>query len=218
VSRVRQVRWACPAGHPAVLGPSKPRRMSTCRYCLLCSSHAAQLVERTAPALERQRDERAQKLVARRAAKKQKTAEQLAAYYTVVGINLLDEMRAALKCAVFKGMKEPTLIVRNSTRGTYGRAWYNKHQILVNRMPGLTPNDVRDTLLHELAHLKTGRTSRREHHGVAWKTNFRLACEQFLGVRPRVHTRFGGEVERLLEEREKSAASEQSSSQNGVES
>ena len=204
----KQVRWSCPNGCPAVLGPSKPRRNASVRYCLTCSADSPRLVERTAPALERKREARAQKLVVIKQARKERHAERLAAYYTVSGVNLLVEMRAALKAPVFKGMKEPDLVVRNrSGIGVYGRAWYHRHQILVNRIPGLTANDVRDTLLHELAHLCTGRTSRREHHGVAWKSNFRLACEQFLGVRPRVHTRFGGEVEKMLEERERSAAS-----------
>lgn len=206
----KQVRWSCPNGCPGVLGPRQPRRSASVRYCLTCSAKSPTLVERTAPALERQREARAHKRIVKLAERKRRVAEQTAAYYTVAGVNLLVEMRAALKCHVFKGMAEPELVVRNSTRGTYGRAWYSRNRILVNRKPGLTAHDVRDTLLHELAHLKTGRTSRREHHGVAWKSNFRLACEQYLGVRPRVHNRFGGEVERMLEERERSAASETS--------
>jgi hypothetical protein len=53
--KVKKVRWACPYGCPAVLGPSRPRKDDVCRFCLSCSSKSNRLVPRTAPSLDKKR-------------------------------------------------------------------------------------------------------------------------------------------------------------------
>lgn len=66
----RRVRWLCPNGCPAVLGPTRPPIDAVCRYCLRCSTTSRTLVTRTAPALERQARQREQRRERRAAAKR----------------------------------------------------------------------------------------------------------------------------------------------------
>lgn len=40
------IRWSCPNGCPAVLGPSRAARDAVCRFCLLCSEGSVHLVHR----------------------------------------------------------------------------------------------------------------------------------------------------------------------------
>jgi len=77
----RKVRWECPNGHPAVLGPTKPRKLATVRYCLMCSATASQLVERFAPALEKRREQQTEARKARVAKRQARAVEREAAYW-----------------------------------------------------------------------------------------------------------------------------------------
>ncbi len=54
---------------------------------------------------------------------------------------------------------------------------------------------MRETLAHEVAHVLTPGV----HHGIAWRTCFRLLCEEILGVRPKLDVRWHGEVTRKLQ-------------------
>jgi predicted SprT family Zn-dependent metalloprotease len=202
----RQVRWSCPNGCPGVLAPTKPRRDDVRRYCLACSAKSGRLVERASTALERARQARADRVQAANQKSLALRRFRLATYYTIAGVNVLDEVRLALKAPIFRGMREPSVLVRTRRTGwvgTYGRAWYSRHMILINRREGADAHDVRETILHELAHLRTGTFGHRRNegpHGAAWRNNFRLACEQVLNVRPRLEVRTHGEVARLLRE------------------
>ena len=73
----KQVRWSCPNGCPGVLGPRQPRRSASVRYCLTCSAKSPTLVERTAPALERQREARAHKCIVKLAERKRRVATRI---------------------------------------------------------------------------------------------------------------------------------------------
>lgn len=64
----RRVRWVCPNGCPAVLGPARPPMDAVCRYCLRCSATSLTLVTRTAPVLERQAQQRNERRERRAAA------------------------------------------------------------------------------------------------------------------------------------------------------
>jgi hypothetical protein len=79
VSTTKRVRWACPNGCPAVLGPSRPRRDDVARYCLTCSAKRGRLVLRTAPSLEAKRESKAERAKAKKAAAAARAAAREAA-------------------------------------------------------------------------------------------------------------------------------------------
>lgn len=54
----KQVRWKCEKCNDGLLAPSRPRRNDVRRYCLPCSTKSGRLVERIAPALDKQRVQR----------------------------------------------------------------------------------------------------------------------------------------------------------------
>jgi hypothetical protein len=217
----RNVRWICPtegADHAAVLAPSKPRNDDVRRYCLECSRATGRLVRRVPPALDKAREAKRAKAEARKQARLARRMQRAAAYYTVAGINLMEEMRRFLKLPVFKGtpllvsrfgrskMREPTLVIRRRTLKPrrFGCAQYARWRIIIADYPGIDEHCVRDTLLHELCHLACppffmGK-DKGKHHGVKWKNTYRLACEQAFGIRPRVENRFVHEVTQKLRE------------------
>ena len=200
MSAVKRVRWACPNGCPAVLAPSRPRRDDVARYCLPCSAKRGRLVLRVAPALEAKRAAKAAATKTKKATAVARTAERETAYHTVHGVDLREELkklwslpiahelRAKLDPNELDRTAPPKLVVRNRSAGAgrMGVAWWQRHEILINRVPGQDAHHVRDTLAHEVAHILTPRA----RHGIAWKTAFRLLCEQAYGVRPRVENRF----------------------------
>jgi hypothetical protein len=234
-----QLRWECPHGCPAVLGPRKPKIDNVCRYCLPCSATRGRLVKRSSPVLEKLRRERLVKIANKRMAKLSRKHERTAAYYTVLDVNLYDKMIEFTRLPVFKDnpigdrvpiyIYPPRLRLRRCSkkpRSRLGFCRYNgngssiRSHISISVWPEATLTSLLETLLHEVVHAHVGASPFRHnrHHGPRFKAILRAACEEAFGVRPRVHTRFVGEVERLLEEREKSAASEQSNSQNEGES
>ena len=194
---MKRVRWACPNGCPAVLASTRPRRDDVARYCLSCSAKSGRLVLRTAPALDTKREAKAVAAKAKKAARAQRATERETAYHTVHGVDLREELKKLWSLPIARELRTklhpqhrvtpPKLVVRNrSEKGRYGVAWWHRHEILINRIPGHDAFDVRDTLAHEVAHILTPGA----RHDVAWKTAFRLLCEQAYGVRPRVENRF----------------------------
>ena len=202
MSAPKRVRWACPNGCPAVLAPSRPRRDDVARYCLPCSAARGRLVLRLAPALEAKRAAKVAAAKMKKAARAERAAERETAYYTVHGVDLREELKKLWALPIARELRAklytlhrtaprgqpPKLVVRtrSTSGGRYGVAWWQRHEILINRIPGQDAFDVRDTLAHEVAHILTPRA----RHGIAWKTAFRLLCEQAYGVRPRVENRF----------------------------
>jgi hypothetical protein len=234
-----QLRWECPNGCPAVLGPRRPKSDNVCRYCLRCSTMGKFLVRRTSPTVEKSRSKRIVDHRDKLAAKRVREQERKAAYYTFEGVNLYDKMIEFTRLPVFKDnpigdrvpiyIYPPRLRLRRCSkkpRSRLGFCRYNgngssiRSHISISVWPEATLTSLLETLLHEVVHAHVGTSPFRHnrHHGPRFKAILRAACEEAFGVRPRVHTRFVGEVERLLEEREKSAASEQSNSQNEGES
>ena len=195
---MKRVRWTCPNGCPAVLGPQRPRLDDVARYCLPCSAQAGRLVPRTAAALEAAREKRGERAKEKRAQKRKREDAQEAAYYEVHGVDLRAELRRlwgtkiARECrrrlGWIRAAELPSIVVRTRTKpaNRYGVAFTSRHQILVNRIPGHDEHVVKDTLAHELAHILTpGRG-----HDVAWRNVYRLLCEEAYGVRPRVERRY----------------------------
>jgi len=210
----RLVRWACPTTHPAVLAPSRPRKDDVRRFCLECSKATGRLVARVPSALVKERERRIERQRHKKARTAVRTEEQTTAYYTVAGVNLLEEMRRMIQAKAFIGTslrrpcnKPPTLVVRRASRKPYtrlGTAYWSRWMIRITDYPGVTEHDVKETLCHELAHLATPGTV----HGPRWRTMFRLASEELLGVRPRLEKRFHGEVTGLLKAREAAESAE----------
>jgi len=210
----RNVRWECPTStvdvesgatvpkHRAVLAPSRPRADDVRRFCLPCSEATGKLVRRVSTTLAKERDRRSE---ARRAKEKGRALARKArevAYYTVAGVDLRALMTSYCRAKAWRGtpvgnnVKPPELRIRR-TKGQprrYGTAWWHRYRIQIVDYPGVGEHDVKETLIHELAHL----AAPRDHHGIKWKTVFRLACEELLGVRPKVERRYHGEVSSKL--------------------
>lgn len=88
-----QTRWACPNGCKAVLGPTRPRALNTCRFCLSCSekSSNSMLVKRVPVTLlkreEKEREARAKQRkreAEERDAAKRKQLQRDAVEYSVI--------------------------------------------------------------------------------------------------------------------------------------
>ena len=161
---------------------------------------------RVAPALETKRAMKTTAMKAKKAAAAARSAERETAYFTVHGVDLRAELRKLWALPIARELRAklhplhritpPTLSVQNRSAATnrYGVANSPAHTIRINRIPGHDAHTVRDTLAHELAHILTPRA----HHGIAWKTAYRLLCEQGYGVRPRVERRYIDEAHVMM--------------------
>jgi SprT-like family protein len=201
VTAAHRVRWECPNGHAGVLGPRQPRRDSIVRYCLPCSERTGRLVERTAPALERQRSAAAarsadkakrQRAAAARARARAAAAET--ARYTVDGLDLRAELARLCKLRTFKApgagpgrlaRRTPELTVTHRrARPTYELAaaddWGWRIRMAI--WPGMDTADARETLVHELVHLFVGRQEgNNAWHGPTFKRVMRAAFREAYG-------------------------------------
>ncbi len=197
---MRRVRWECPNGCAGVLGPSRPRRNDVCRYCLACSAVRGRLVERTAPSLDKKRAVRTEQLKTRRSADEAREEARTTAYYTVAGIDIRKEAQMLLRTDALRGLRMPKIQVRRASSYPRSRlgVCFHAGRIQITAYPGIDAYDVRETLAHELAHCKA---PWRCHHGTAWRTIFRLVCEQAYGVRPRLEVRWHDEASRLMREK-----------------
>lgn len=211
----KQTRWHCPNGCAALMGPTKPRADDTRRYCLPCSAATGRLVRRTAPTLDRKREQRATTHNEKALARRLVLAAKDTAHFTIAGLDVralvVEFCRAPSLSSNTPGMAG---IVRanmvgikirrckSMPRSRLGFARYSTFTITIFDYPGITPADLRETVLHELAHLRVGRTrdGGGGSHGTKWRTVFRLACEQTLGIRPRLDVCYHGEVTRKLGE------------------
>lgn len=72
----KQRRWVCGECNDGVLAPSKPRRDDVRRYCLDCSKRTGKLIERTCPALDRERAASTAKRTERAKAKRETATRQ----------------------------------------------------------------------------------------------------------------------------------------------
>ena len=91
----KQVRWKCEKCNDGLLAPSRPRKNDVRRYCLPCSAKQGTLVERIAPALEKQREKRT-------ALVQQKNKESRVRYQQKVQPYLERKKRAKQRQAIFE--------------------------------------------------------------------------------------------------------------------
>lgn len=158
MTAAQQRRWVCPnaetTGCAGIHAPGRMRRDDVRRYCIPCSVRTGRLVERTCPALDRERDRKASARRDKRATVAAKTRSKAVEDRTFGGIDMVAEAKRMWALPALReyhrGRRLPTLEFRQRHRGAYstGRAWPN--HIVVTF--GGTPSDMLSVLLHELAH------------------------------------------------------------------
>lgn len=192
----RRVRWACPNGCAAVLASTRPPKDATARFCLACSERSGRLVRRLAPALERERAVSEARRKERSAKEREREKAQELARWSVAGVDFREALRFAWSLPTAKewrsrrGLRSepPALHLRRSReqiRGCYGRAWPWLHKIQVRTIEGET--DARrelQTLLHEIAHILTGKDSAGLYHGAKFYACLARLREDWNGRAP----------------------------------
>ena len=173
------IKWVCLKCNSTKLGPSRPRKDDTVRYCLGCSEKSGRLVERMAPTLEKKRMRAAEKGAALRSVRRTRAVR--ADPSVIDGLDLpleLQRLCAALNFHV------PALKVRRGRKsGGSGHAYYRAHRIVMTLLPKGNKASATCLLVHELAHLYAGprwassldgrllvgERARQIHHGADWR-------------------------------------------------
>lgn len=192
-----RVRWECPAGiHPGVLGSTRPRLKSTVRYCLPCSEAAGELVERVAPALERQRA--AKTAVARKReernteqARATKRAQNFLEVRELDGtrgeVDIRKTLERMIRLPVLRDLAErhcpyarlraPEVTLRRSTEKGYntGHAPYWSWGFVVTASADADRESFEELLLHELLHLLTPGA----HHNNRYRSLLAMAAREY---------------------------------------
>jgi hypothetical protein len=202
----KRVVWRCPNGlHPGVLAGSRPKKNATVRYCLACSEETGVLVERVAPALERQRARKTAARDARAERERQRAREERAQAGLVSVVNadlnevILDAhglLDAAWRTAALRdGQRPPELIVRRGAPGKgrgspqrqpinpglraddriSGHAKPYDRRIVLTVRPGLGEAWLRAIVVHEAAHIACGPD---EWHGGLWRSAYVRALRE----------------------------------------
>lgn len=179
------VRWECPNGCPAVLGPKRPRRDNVVRFCLACSAKAGRLVPRSSPVVERERSASRERSAEKQARNRRLAAQGLrelasaeSAKWFVEGVDMRD---VAERMLPFVGLRRlPRMrIVRGRLRRTSGTSYGGA---IVLRIPDGGRLGVACWItLHELCHEALPRFE--EAHGVAFKRLLIDATEAITGER-----------------------------------
>lgn len=155
-------RWVCPSCGSGANAPERPRRDDARRYCLACTAKTGRLVERTCPALDRQRADRRTVQAARRSTKVERSKAADTEKWTVGGYDLRKEAKRIWALPTFRplaygadrGYPVPQIRLQHRT-GYYstGRAspWNG-----VAMTAGTDVGHALETLLHELLHAALG--------------------------------------------------------------
>lgn len=193
-----QIRWQCPSGqHPGALGPRRPRKDNIVRYCLPCSTATGKLVQRNAPALDRERTAAAARTAKKAAARRTKSRNEKAraqeattARYTVDGVDLRSEFKRLIRLRAFGGPQgplatsPPTFDISRRTvtpRAQLGTAWPWRNRILIATYPGQTREDALETLVHELTHI----AAHTHQHGTEFRRMMNAAFTEAYKVTPK---------------------------------
>jgi hypothetical protein len=196
-------RWICPLCAGGKLAPSKPRRDDARRYCLACSEKTGRLVERTCPALDSEREARAEaaKAKAGKAAERRKATRSVAkaadrSKLTIDGAYLpervpsywhvlCDEARKAAPRGTFIPAHDapPSLVVARSTRAGYYRGTGSRRRTHLRFGPGVDRAAALELLLHELCHGACAALNRAEGaHGMTFRKVLRAAAVRLWGI------------------------------------
>lgn len=148
-------RWVCPTCGSGINGPERPRKDDVRRYCLDCSAKTGRLVERTCPALEKQRAASSERAAAKRTAKIARQRQAAVARCMLGDLDLQREAQRLWRLPVMKDqpcwrMRLPDIEFRRSASKVYtsGRSYGGRIVITM----GYDPYGVLEVLLHELVH------------------------------------------------------------------
>lgn len=153
-------RWVCPKCGAGTNGPERPRRDDVRRYCLDCSAETGRLVERVAPALERQRAQAREKSAAKTTRKRETAREKAIAQRSIGGFDLLAEAKRIWNLPTMKelhrGKELPPIEWRRSPTKfrTSGHCDYYSRRIVITI--GTDAADAIETVEHELMHAVVG--------------------------------------------------------------
>lgn len=154
----KRVRWHCPNGCAAVLGPQRPRRDNTCRYCLACSEKAGRLVERKALALEKKSAAKSEAARLKARAKRERERAREVERWTVGGVDMVRVIALALKLPSLepaqpwlKHVHNWTLYRRKNPNWTTGRT--DGYSVHLSIGIGGDPAKAVGVILHEIAHV-----------------------------------------------------------------
>lgn len=153
-------RWICPTCGAGTNAPERPAKDDVRRYCFPCSTKNGKLVERTSPALEKQRAASREKSAAKTTNARQRATEARIVKVTVGPFNLEKEAARIWKVSTFREMRRwrkevPPITFRRSQKWhSSGHANYYSRQIVVTI--GTNPYDAAVTVLHELGHIAVG--------------------------------------------------------------
>lgn len=192
----KQVRWRCQQCDHGLLAPMKPRKNDVRRYCLPCSSKTGKLVERTAPALEKQREKRAALVQQRQSVKRARTA---AAMQPIKERKAREKKRQQLFekeadriWSLFhpegtSRRRPPITLVYSKSRGASGN--WNGYEARI-RIPKSSLDSQWDSdewvwlvLAHELCHAVTGRRHNEGSHGRSFYVALKSVVEKRWKVR-----------------------------------
>lgn len=199
------MRWVCPMCNRVGLAPERPRKNDVRRYCLPCSKKTGRLVERTCAVLTKRRE----KAAALRAEKATRAKDLMREWWTVAGIDVRalevecwralgyvvrDFFRSRVIAPTIDHWNDakrlPAIKLRRrrvTHRGTTGWA-YGRGRITLLFAPGVDAANVREVVLHELAHcahawlLRADDKSLDSSHGHTFNRLLVLAAERLWGV------------------------------------
>jgi len=198
----KRYRWVCPECGDGHLAPGRPRKLDVRRFCLPCSSKKKDglLIERTCPALERERAEsterskakaeRKRKAVAK-VEKERKAAHKAKTNPVVCGIHVRREMVRQIERGkvVFRGIRPGWVLCRVSwsRRATYYGRGGPDSGITIYGHNHTDADQLRETILHELVHVKLGNCAdpndqRATWHGETFKRTLAEAAREVFGV------------------------------------
>lgn len=146
----KQMRWKCPQCDSGALAPSRPRRDDVRRYCLTCSAKTGRLVERSAPALDKKRQQAKQRSTDKQKIKRAKVTQAKTAHSGFDVIKEAERLWAILQKQETKSSRPvPTIkVVNRKRRGSSG--YYDGHG--VGLQLGTEMVDAWQTTAHELVH------------------------------------------------------------------
>jgi hypothetical protein len=172
--------WFCPECMSSVRAPERPRRDDVRRFCLRCSEKNGRLVERTAPAAEKQRAKKRTATAAKRKAAVATKRERDRAKVTVAGVYLPDEAKRMWRLRTIREIPTrrrdvPEIVYRRSPKKRHSSGYCEWGGRRITMTIGLDEADALGTLLHELVHAAL---PAYEHHSDRFWSLLRSAAKE----------------------------------------
>ena len=86
-------KWTCPKCNTAKLGPERPKKNASVRFCLACSADSPMLVERVCLSLEAERAKREERAKEKAKKKRERKAAKREARWVVDGLDIQRETK-----------------------------------------------------------------------------------------------------------------------------